>query len=138
MRANVSLLGYKDHLDVARGVGAAHQVADDPLAALTQFLEFYETAKIVFILDTHASDNGCFMYDGNTKETYAACSLEEVRNIETAYDLIVNHCADYQRLSASSGASILLGQEECPKTQTPLPNPQPCVWSDNQQRGCTL
>ena len=51
---DVSLQGYKDGMDVIM----AGKRVEDPLGAMSSFLQKYDTAKIIFILDTHCGDNG--------------------------------------------------------------------------------
>ena len=79
---DVSLQGYKDGMDVIM----AGKRVEDPLGAISTFLRKYDTAKIIFILDTHCGDNGRFIYKGNTPKTYEACTLHEVTYI-TAWTL---------------------------------------------------
>lgn len=76
MRVDVSLQGYRAGMNVIQ----AGKSVKDPLGVLSTFLQKYNTAKIIFVLDTHCGDNGRFVYTGTTPETYAACSLIEVTN----------------------------------------------------------
>ena len=52
---------------------------------IANFLRMYDTAKIVFILDTHCAENGRFIYTGDNPQSYKACSLLEVTLITTLY-----------------------------------------------------
>ena len=54
-----------------------YNTSEDPTLAV-EFLKKHVTAKILFIVDTHSLDNGCFVYAGDSPMTYEACSLLEV------------------------------------------------------------
>jgi hypothetical protein len=56
-------------------------VEDGQLDVISDFLERYQMAKIVFILDTHCGENGCFVYSRDPLGGYKQCSLEEVSHI---------------------------------------------------------
>ena len=43
-----------------------------------KFMEVHPTAKIVVIVDTHAADNGYFVWVGDTPDDFRSCSLLEV------------------------------------------------------------
>ena len=43
----------------------------------TDVLWMDDTAKIVFILDTHCAENGRFIYTGDNPQSSKACSLLE-------------------------------------------------------------
>ena len=78
---DVSLQGYKDGMDVFH---AGKRVANG-LNAISAFLRKYDTAKIIFILDTHCRDNGHFVYKGTDPQSYEACSLLEVSGIAASH-----------------------------------------------------
>jgi hypothetical protein len=71
---DVSLKGYEHGMDVFE----AGRKVENPLGVVSAFLKRYDTAKIVFILDTHCGDNGRFVYTGRRPEQYKMCSLIEV------------------------------------------------------------
>jgi len=48
------------------------------IAAVTEFMKRFATAKIVVVLDTHSLDNGYFAWKGSSPTTYEGCSLQEV------------------------------------------------------------
>lgn len=43
-----------------------------------EFLKKRKTAKILFIVDTHCLENGCFVYEGDSPTEYRACTLFDV------------------------------------------------------------
>lgn len=45
---------------------------------ISGFFKRHPTAKIVIIVDTHCLDNGAFVYEGHSPETFKACGLDEV------------------------------------------------------------
>lgn len=65
------------YINVPLGVG----YKDSPSSTKKQISDFlgrHPTAKIVLIVDTHCLDNGAFVYEGHSPETYKGCRLEEV------------------------------------------------------------
>lgn len=56
----------------------SHGTRKDPVSMVADFLNQNETAKIIYIIDTHSLDNGFLAYTGETPQDYMACSLEEV------------------------------------------------------------
>ena len=57
----------------------AGEKTEDPYGVVSAFLKQYDTAKIVFIVDTHCGDtDGRFIYTGCKPTKYKMCSLEEV------------------------------------------------------------
>jgi len=50
----------------------------DAAAKAVEFLEARPYAKIVILIDTHAADNGYFVWSEDTTGDYKACSLLEV------------------------------------------------------------
>lgn len=49
-----------------------------PVTEVTKFLERFTTANIVVVIETHCMENGCFVWTGESADTYKACSLFEV------------------------------------------------------------
>lgn len=43
-----------------------------------KFMEIHPLAKILIVIDTHAADNGYFVWVGESEEDYRSCSLLEV------------------------------------------------------------
>src|SRR5579872_7244378 len=48
-----------------------------------RFLDDHPRAKIVVVIDTHASDNGAFVWKGSDDDTFEACFMLEVSQEET-------------------------------------------------------
>lgn len=78
---DVSLQGWEHGLDVYE----SGTLVENPHQVISSFLQKYDTAKIVFIVDTHCGDNGRFIYKGHDTATYDACSLLEVFYIIDQY-----------------------------------------------------
>lgn len=85
----VSLLGLKKPVTVSRnddsGGDVLYQVVEDPVATAVAFLERYKTAKIIYVIDTHALDNGFLVWKGTKPKNFQACSLDEV-SVEDSHD----------------------------------------------------
>ena len=64
---------------LANGLAAVIQEAvDDPVKGAADFLKRNKTAKIVVIIDTHSTENGCFVYNGDAPADYLSCYMLEV------------------------------------------------------------
>ena len=72
-------MGHEYGMEVIK----AGEKAEDPYSVVSAFLKQYDTAKIVFIVDTHCGDNGRFVYTGRKPTKYKMCSLKEVAHIIT-------------------------------------------------------
>jgi capsule polysaccharide modification protein KpsS len=82
LRLEVALQGLEVPVTVSRDEGTKkdvrYEVFEDPVSEVIKFLERYSTAKIIYVVDTHAMDNGFLAYEGTTPKDYLSCSLEEV------------------------------------------------------------
>lgn len=99
MRLDVSLQGTKYPMHAYVGGRECHSV--NP-SQVVKFMARYETAKIVFIIDTHCGDNGRFMYQGNEDKGtgFAACSMPEV-----GISLLLKHSLKYNTHRSSPSVS---------------------------------
>lgn len=59
-------------------INDSHYKSSKDVSIAQKFLDEHNTAKIVFIVDTHCLENGFFVYQGDSPNTYNACSLLEV------------------------------------------------------------
>ena len=86
---DVSLTGIQNKTTASKGAKRVKQ----PLQEVQQFLSDHETAKIVVIVETHASDNGRFMWCGDDKDknSYEACTLFEVSCYDVLYRAVLTH-----------------------------------------------
>lgn len=62
-------------------------------AQAIKFMKKHPLAKIVVIVDTHAAENGFFVWVGDTPDDYRACSLLEVGVMIHSISFI-SHCPD--------------------------------------------
>ena len=82
MRMDVSLQGSAGTVSNRKKKGK--NVARDDNKVVDQVVKFlndWEAAKIVVILETHCLENGRFVWKGDKPENYSACSLEEVQSM---------------------------------------------------------
>lgn len=112
--------------DVVRVTERGSQEIPDGIAYAKAFLKKRQAAKIVVVVDTHCLDNGAFVYEGSTPQTYSGCRLEEVR----LQDCHIPHPASSQPtdppgLHSRRRLSIRFQQcEEDPRTQPQEHHPQ--------------
>ena len=87
LRLEVSLRGLHEPVTLSRDDDAKqdvfYEVMDDPIATAVKFMERNETAKIIYVIDTHSLENGFFVWTGNEPKNYEACSLDEVSMVNS-------------------------------------------------------
>jgi hypothetical protein len=81
LRVDVAMAGYEHGMEIYDAGG----LVESKTGIISKFLQKYDTAKIVFILDTHSADNGRFVYTGADDSTFKACSLFEVTRTITLH-----------------------------------------------------
>jgi hypothetical protein len=81
LRVDVEMAGWKHGMDIYDAEG----LVENKTGVISKFLQKYDSAKIVFILDTHSADNGRFVYTGAGSGSFKSCSLFEVTRTTTLH-----------------------------------------------------
>lgn len=99
------------------------------LEDIERFLEFYPTAKIITIIETHCLENGCFVWSGKSPTTYQACQLIEVGSSCVPPRPLIDVFADSEGLHAKQRLPIPLRRKRHSTALSPQPRPKPFVWT---------
>lgn len=80
MRMDVSLqISVNEPAPSKKGKKKAKAPEEDPVKEVMDFLRDWDTAKIVFVLETHCIESGKFIWTGDGPASYESCWLKEVR-----------------------------------------------------------
>ena len=90
LRVDLAMEGHQHGMNIYGAGGLIENNTD----VISNFLQKYNTTKIVFILDTHSADNGRFVYTGANDNTFKVCSLQEVTRTTTLHISGANRCTD--------------------------------------------
>lgn len=96
---------------------------------IEDFLNYYPTAKIVVVIETHCLENGRFVWTGESPTTYEACSLLEVRLGRIPPQSFVDIFADCKGLHPAGRLPVHLRRERYSRPPSPQPHNKPVVWA---------
>lgn len=57
----------------------------EPTREARAFLDKHPMAKIIIVVDAHCMDNGFFVYEGDSAETFKGCPMSEVNTTIRSY-----------------------------------------------------
>ena len=115
--------------------------AKNPTKEVEAFLNEHKVAKIVVIVETHASDNGRFVWRSLGKNSHDACTLYDVGlHITLRLYILTDVCSDSEGLHPNACLEISVDRpcNRIPKPQAPEHHYQPGMWSLGEHRYCTL
>ena len=139
MHMDVSLTGELEDAKIMQTMKMVKK-AKAPIKEVEAFLKEHEAAKIVVIVETHASDNGRFVWRSLGKNSHDACTLYEVSLYITPRQYILTDvCSDSEGLYPKACLAISVDRpcNRIPKPQAPEHHYQPGMWSIGEHRYCT-